>query len=95
VKVPYRDVGQIVPSSVKITKITYVDANGDFAEANPNQPTVSWSATGAEALAKFDRQAFIRTLNRLRIANQTIMVEVGGAFSDGTEWTGKDRTNVK
>jgi CSLREA domain-containing protein len=95
VKVPYRDVGQIVPSSVKITKITYVDANGDFAEANPNQPAISWSATGAEALAKFDRQTFIRTLNRLRIANQTIMVEVGGAFSDGTEWTGKDRTNVK
>jgi hypothetical protein len=95
VKVPYRDVGQIVPSSVKITKITYVDANGDFAEAHPNQPTVSWSAKGAEALAKFDRQVFIQTLNALGIANQTIMVEVGGAFSDGKQWTGKDRTNVK
>jgi CSLREA domain-containing protein len=95
VKVPFRNVGQIDPLSVKITKITYVDANGDFAEAHPNQPTVSWSATGAEALAKFDRQTFIGTLNRLGIANQTIMVEVGGAFLDGTQWTGNDRTNVK
>ena len=95
VKVPFRNVGQIVPSSVKITKITYVDANGDFAEAHPNQPATSWSATGAEAQAKFDRQVFIRTLNTLGIANQTIMVEVGGAFLDGTQWTGNDRTNVK
>jgi CSLREA domain-containing protein len=95
VRVPFRNVGQIVPSSVKITKITYVDANGDFAEAQLDQRTVSWSATGAEALAKFDRQAFIGTLNRLGIANQTIMVEVSGAFLDGTQWTGKDRTNVK
>jgi CSLREA domain-containing protein len=95
VKVPFRNVGQIVPSSVKITKITYVDAQGDFAEADLSQPAISWSATGAEALAKFDRQAFIRTLNTLAIANQTIMVEVSGAFLDGSEWTGKDRTNVK
>ncbi len=95
VKVPYRDVGQIVPSSVRITKITYVDANGDFAEARPDQPAASWSAKGGEAMAKFDRQTFIRTLNALGIANQTIMVEVGGAFSDGKQWTGKDRTNVK
>jgi hypothetical protein len=95
VRVPFRNVGQIVPSSVRITKITYVDANGDFAEAQLDQRTVSWSATGAEALAKFDRQTFIGTLNRLGIANQTIMVEVGGAFLDGTQWTGNDRTNVK
>lgn len=95
VRVPYRDVGQIVPSSVKITKITYVDANGDFAEDHPNQLAISWSATGAEALAKFDRLKFIQTLNTLRIANQTIMVEVSGAFLDGTQWTGTDRTNVK
>jgi hypothetical protein len=95
VTVPFRAVGQIVPSSVKITKITYVDAHGDFADAHPNQPTTSWSVTGAEAQAKFDRQAFIRTLNTLGIANQTIMVEVSGAFSDGKQWTGTDRTNVK
>jgi CSLREA domain-containing protein len=95
VKVPFRNVGQIVPSSVKITKITYVDGNSNFAEAHPNQPAISWSAAGAEAQAKFDRQAFIRTLNSLGIANQTIMVEVSGAFSDGKQWTGKDRTNVK
>jgi len=95
VRVPFRNVGQIVPSSVMITKITYVDANGDFAEAHPNQRALSWSAMGAEALAKFDRQTFIRTLNTLGIANQTIMVEVSGAFSDGTQWTGTDRTNVK
>jgi CSLREA domain-containing protein len=95
VKVPFRSVSQIVPSSVKITKIRYVDANGHFAEATLNQPTVSWIASGAEALAKFDRQRFVNALNQRGIKNQTITVEVGGAFSDGKQWAGTDRTNVK
>jgi CSLREA domain-containing protein len=95
VKVPFRSVSQIVPSSVKITKITYVDASGHFAEATLNQPTVSWSASGAEALAKFDRQRFINALNQRGIKNQPITVEVGGAFTDGKQWSGTDRTNVK
>ncbi len=95
VNVPFRSVAQIDPRSVQITKIRYVDADGHFAEATLNQPTVSWSASGAEALAKFDRPRFISALNLRGIKNQTITVEVGGAFTDGKQWAGTDRTNVK
>jgi hypothetical protein len=95
VSVPYRSVGQIVGSSVKISKITYVDAHGEVAEATPNQFTSSWSAQGADGLAKFDRPTFVRTLNRLGIANQRILIEISGTFTDGKTWLGRDATNVK
>jgi CSLREA domain-containing protein len=95
VRVPYRSVSQIVGSSVKISKIVYVDANGQVAEFSPNQPTVSWSAQGADGLAKFDRPAFVATLNSLGIANQRILIEVSGTFTDGKTWLGRDATNVK
>jgi hypothetical protein len=95
VKVPFRSVSQIVPLSVMITKIKYVNASGQFAEATVNQGTTSWSASGAEALAKFDRPTFVNKLNFLGIKNQTITIEVGGNFSDGKHWAGTDRTNVK
>ena len=95
VRVPYRSVSEIVGSSVMISKIIYVDANGQVAEFSPNQPTASWSAQGADGLAKFDRPAFVATLNSLGIANQRILIEVSGTFTDGKTWLGRDATNVK
>jgi hypothetical protein len=97
VRVPYRNVSEIVGSSVKISKIVYADANGDIAEATPNQPAIEWSAKGQDGTAKFDRQKFIATLNSLKIANQRIVVEVSGNFSGSptTSWVGRDATNVK
>jgi hypothetical protein len=97
VRVPYRNVSEIVGSSVKISKIVYADANGDIAEATLNQPAIEWSAKGQDGTAKFDRQKFIATLNSLKIANQRIVVEVSGNFSGSptTSWVGRDATNVK
>jgi parallel beta-helix repeat protein len=95
VRVPYRSVSQIVGSSVKISKIVYVDAHGEVAEFSPNQPTTNWSAPGAEGLAKFDRPTFVATLNSLGIANQRILIEVSGTFTDGKTWLGRDATNVR
>jgi parallel beta-helix repeat protein len=95
VRVPYRSVSQIVGSSVKISKLIYVNANGEVAEATVNQLASSWSAQGADALAKFDRPTFITTLNSLGIANQRILIEVSGTFTDGKTWLGRDATIVK
>jgi CSLREA domain-containing protein len=95
VRVPYRSVGQIVGSSVKISKLIYVNAHGEVAEATPNQLASSWSAQGADAMAKFDRPTFVTTLNSLGIANQRILVEVSGTFTDGKTWLGRDATTVK
>jgi hypothetical protein len=99
VQVPYRSVSQIVPSSVKITKVIYVDPHGEIAEANPNQQASEWSAKGQDGTAKFARQPFIAFLNHpdRRIANQRIVVEVSGDFSGTptTHWAGRDSTNVK
>jgi hypothetical protein len=60
-----------------------------------NQLTSSWSAQGADALAKFDRPTFVTTLNSLGIANQRILIEVSGTFTDGKTWLGRDATIVK
>ena len=95
VRVPYRSVAQIDASSVKISKIIYVNANGEAAEANPSQSAASWSAQGADGQAKFDRPTFIATLNGLGIANQRILIEVSGTFTNGKTWLGRDATNVK
>jgi CSLREA domain-containing protein len=100
VRVPYRSVQQIVGSSVKISKLVYVDANGNVAEATTPQCRLplkasSWSAQGADGLAKFDRPAFIAILNCLGIANQRILIEVSGTFTDGKTWLGRDATTVK
>jgi hypothetical protein len=95
VRVPYRSVSQIVGSSVKISKIIYTDANLDTAEANPNLTATEWSAKGQDGTAKFARQAFIAFLNSLGIANQRILIEASGTFTDGKTWLGRDATNVK
>jgi hypothetical protein len=97
VQVPYRSVSQIVPASVKITKVIYVDSHGEIAEANPNQQATEWSAKGQDGTAKFARQPFIGFLNTNQIPNQRIVVEVSGNFSGTptTQWAGRDSTNVK
>jgi hypothetical protein len=98
VKVPFRSVNDIVPSSVKITKVTYVNSSGEVVEEQTSIPNVGWMVLkGEQGQAKFDRQAFIAFLNapNRQIANQTIVVEVSGAFSDGTRWADTDVTNVK
>jgi hypothetical protein len=95
VRVPYRSVSQVVPSSVRITKVIYGNADGDIVEENYEQPAIEWTARGQDGTAKFARQPFIAFLNSRQIANQRIVVEVSGAFTTGTTWAGRDSTNVK
>lgn len=96
VRVPYRKVSDIVPSSVKITEVVYVNVDGEVVEEPYTQDAVSWTAKGQDGTAKFDRLFFINTfLNPRGIANQRIVVEIAGDFSNGTHWAGRDSTNVK
>ena len=73
VRVPGRNMAQVLASSVRITRIADEDvsANNDFRNT-------AWTISGGVGTAKFDRQKLIQYLAAKDIHNRVITITVGG-----------------
>ena len=69
VTVPYRNLSQISPATVAITRV-----NGDPFTLK----AYSWKVTNNVGQAKFDRQALINYLNGHNMHNMTVVFTVTG-----------------
>ena len=68
----YRDLEDILPASVRISKV------GGAAVTDPTLTATSWSVNDGVAQAKFDRQALIRALNRPELTDRYVIIEITG-----------------
>ena len=73
VRVPGRNVAQVLASSVRITRIADEDVS-----ANNNFRNTAWTISGGVGTAKFDRQKLIQFLASRDIHNQVVTITVGG-----------------
>jgi hypothetical protein len=86
VQVPYRNLTQVLSSSVAITKINN----------NPvNFRNVSWKVTNNVGQALFDRQALVSYFISQNIHNRTVVFTIGGSSAAPTwSFTGVATTFV-
>ena len=73
VRVPGRNVAQVLASSVRITRIADQDVstNNDFLNT-------AWTISNGVGTAKFDRQKLIQYLGQRNIHDRVISITVGG-----------------
>jgi hypothetical protein len=73
VRVPGRNVSQVLSGSVRITRIADEDVS-----TNPNFRNIAWTVSGGVGTAKFDRQKLIQYFAARNIHNRVITVTVAG-----------------
>lgn len=82
VRVPGRNVGQVLSNTVRISRIADQDiAPADFFK------NISWSVSGGVGTAKFDRQKLIAWLAARNIDDQIITVTVVGSSGAPGPWS--------
>jgi hypothetical protein len=91
VRVPGRNIAQVLASSVRITRIADEDVSTD-----PRFLNIGWTISNGVGTAKFDRQKLVMYLASRNIHNRVITVTVGGRSSPPV-WTfeGSDTTFVQ
>ena len=91
IRIPGRNVAQVMGSSVRITQIADDDVSRD-----PQFATIAWTVMNGVGIAKFDRQKLIQYLAGRNIHNRTISITVAGG-SGAPRWTfqGIDTTFVQ
>jgi hypothetical protein len=89
IRIPGRNVAQVIGSSVRITRIADADVSAD-----PNFQNIAWTIANGVGTAKFDRQKLIQYLNGRGIHNRVISITVAGS---GGPWSfqGSDTTFVQ
>ena len=73
VKVPFRNVAQVLSTSVRLTKIADADVSTD-----PRFQSISWTVANGVGEAKFDRAKLIQYLVGRDIHNRTISITIAG-----------------
>jgi hypothetical protein len=73
VRVPGKNIAQVLASTVRITRIADLDVstNNDFRN-------IGWTISGGVGTAKFDRQKLIQHLAQRNIHNRLVTITVGG-----------------
>ena len=91
IRIPGRNVAQVIGSSVRITRIADADVSSD-----PRFQNIAWTVTNGVGTAKFDRQKLITYLKGRGIHNRVITITVAGR-SGAPPWTfqGSDTTLVQ
>jgi len=73
VRVPFRNVAQVLSTSVRLTKIADADVSAD-----PRFQSISWTVSNGVGIAKFDRAKLIQYLIGRDIHNRTISITIAG-----------------
>jgi CSLREA domain-containing protein len=81
VRVPYRDLTQVRPGSVMITRI-----NNEPVLNEPFSMAMSWKVTNNVGQALFDRQKLVKYFVDHNIHNQTVVFTISGS-SDAPRWS--------
>lgn len=91
IRIPGRNVAQVIGSSVRITEIADADVSSD-----PRFQNFAWTVANGVGTAKFDRQKLVQYLAGRNIHNRTISITVAGR-SGAPPWTfqGTDTTFVQ
>ncbi|MDQ3379964.1 MAG: right-handed parallel beta-helix repeat-containing protein [Actinomycetota bacterium] len=91
VRVPGRNIAQVLASSVRITRIADEDVSTDSRFAN-----IAWTIKSGVGIAKFDRQKLVQYLADRNIHNRVITITVAGR-SGAPPWSfeGSDTTFVQ
>ena len=91
IRIPGRNVAQVIGSSVRITQIADADVSAD-----PRFQNIAWTVANGVGTAKFDRQKLVQYLAGRNIHNRTISITVAGR-SGAPPWTfqGTDTTFVQ
>jgi CSLREA domain-containing protein len=91
IRIPGRNVAQVIGSSVRITQIADADVSTD-----PRFQNIAWTVANDVGTAKFDRQKLVQYLAGRNIHNRTISITVAGR-SGAPPWTfqGSDTTFVQ
>jgi hypothetical protein len=92
IRLPSRNLAQILPSSVRITAIA-----GEDVSTDPRFASTAWSVSGGVGTAKFDRQKLFQYLSANDIHNRAISISVSGRSSTLPQWSfdGFDTTFVQ
>jgi len=91
IRIPGRNVAQVIGSSVRITAIA-----DDNVSSDPRFQNIAWTVANGVGTAKFDRQKLVQYLAGRDIHNRTISITVAGR-SGAPAWTfqGTDTTFVQ
>jgi CSLREA domain-containing protein len=92
VRVPGRNVSQVLGSSVRITGIA-----GIAVSSNNDLKSTNWTVSNGVGTAKFDRQKIVQYLATNGIHNRVISITIGGTSSGSPPWSfsGSDSVFVK
>jgi hypothetical protein len=85
IRIPYRNLAQVTPSSVRMTHI---------AERDATITAIGWSVSGGVATATFNRQQVITFLQANNVMNHSIWIVVEGNASTGWSFIGRDSVKV-
>ena len=93
VRVPGRNIAQVLPSSVRITRI----ADQDVSSTDPRFANIGWTVKSGVGIAKFDRLKLVQYLASRNIRNRVISITVAGGKSSAPAWSfeGSDTTFVQ
>lgn len=89
VRVPYRNLSQVVPSSVRISKVGGKDVSGDARFQN-----IGWSVNAGTGTAVFDRQKIIQYLKSEGLTGTVWFTISGKSLSPAWSFDGADDMNV-